>query len=59
MSEKNKNYSVPKFGYYGGKYKEKVFKAWNRGELSAKEIAKSTGIPLRIVRQYIPLTKEG
>jgi hypothetical protein len=40
-------------------YREIIFKAWNRGELSAGAVAYSTGIPLRIVRQYIPLTKEG
>lgn len=38
---------------------EKIMKAWNRGERTAKEIQQMTGYSLPTIYKYIPRTKNG
>ena len=37
-----------------GELKDEIFKAWKKGERSANEISKITGININTVKRYIP-----
>lgn len=39
--------------------KDTIMKCWNKGEKTAYQIAKETGISYKTVREYIPANKEG
>ena len=39
--------------------RDTVLKCWNKGEKTAAQIAKETGIDYKTVRNYIPTSKEG